>query len=58
MPLNIGWTGILLLVLIALLIFGPAKLPQLGRAIGTTFREFRTGTKELVEGEEPVSKNK
>ncbi|QMV39892.1 twin-arginine translocase TatA/TatE family subunit [Cohnella cholangitidis] len=58
MPLNIGWTGILLLVLIALLIFGPAKLPQLGRAIGTTLREFRSGTKELVEGEEAVPKNK
>ncbi|WP_239616582.1 twin-arginine translocase TatA/TatE family subunit [Cohnella mopanensis] len=51
MPLNIGWTGILLLVLIALLIFGPAKLPQLGRAIGTTIREFRSGTKDLMEGD-------
>lgn len=51
MPLNIGWTGILLMVLIALLIFGPSKLPQLGKAIGTTLREFRTGTKELIEEE-------
>ncbi|QJD83073.1 twin-arginine translocase TatA/TatE family subunit [Cohnella herbarum] len=51
MPLNIGWTGILLLVLIALLIFGPSKLPQLGKAIGTTLREFRTGTKDLIEEE-------
>ncbi|OXS54923.1 Sec-independent protein translocase TatA [Cohnella sp. CIP 111063] len=55
MPLNIGWTGILLLVLIALLIFGPSKLPQLGKAIGTTIREFRLGTKELMDGEEDES---
>jgi sec-independent protein translocase protein TatA len=58
MPLNIGWTGILLLVLIALLIFGPAKLPQLGRAIGTTIKEFRSGTKDLMEGEQPQSRDK
>jgi sec-independent protein translocase protein TatA len=58
MPLNIGWTGILLLVLISLLFFGPSKLPQLGKAIGTTLREFRSGTKDLVDGEDDVSKNK
>ncbi|WP_019003902.1 twin-arginine translocase TatA/TatE family subunit [Cohnella laeviribosi] len=56
MPLNIGWTGILLLVLIALLLFGPSKLPQLGKAIGTTIREFRTGAKELVEPDELPAK--
>jgi sec-independent protein translocase protein TatA len=51
-----GWTGILLMVLIALLLFGPSKLPQLGKAIGTTIREFRTGTKELIESSEASSK--
>ncbi|MFC4306638.1 twin-arginine translocase TatA/TatE family subunit [Cohnella boryungensis] len=55
MPLNIGWTGLLLLIIIAMLIFGPSKLPQLGRAIGTTLREFRSGTKDLMEDD---SKNK
>ncbi|BBI34242.1 twin-arginine translocase TatA/TatE family subunit [Cohnella abietis] len=49
MPLNIGFSGIILLVFIALLFFGPSKLPQLGKAIGTTIREFRSGTRELVE---------
>jgi sec-independent protein translocase protein TatA len=58
MPLNLGWTGILLLVLISLLFFGPSKLPQLGKAIGTTLREFRSGTKDLVDGEDDLSKNK
>ncbi|MFF2482397.1 twin-arginine translocase TatA/TatE family subunit [Paenibacillus sp. NPDC058071] len=49
MPFNIGASGIILLVLIALLLFGPSKLPQLGRAIGTTLREFRAGTKEMIQ---------
>ncbi|WP_337101489.1 twin-arginine translocase TatA/TatE family subunit [Paenibacillus sp. YIM B09110] len=34
--MNIGVTGIVLLVILGLLLFGPSKLPQLGRAIGTT----------------------
>ncbi|MBD2862066.1 twin-arginine translocase TatA/TatE family subunit [Paenibacillus oceani] len=48
MPFNIGWTGIVLIVLIALLLFGPSKLPQLGRAIGDTMREFRKGSRQMI----------
>lgn len=48
MPFNIGWTGIILIVLIALLLFGPSKLPQLGRAIGDTMREFRKGSRQMI----------
>lgn len=46
---TIGTTGIILLVLIALLLFGPKKLPELGRAIGRTLKEFKAGTKELID---------
>ncbi|WP_080836812.1 twin-arginine translocase TatA/TatE family subunit [Cohnella massiliensis] len=45
---TIGVTGIILLVAIALLLFGPKKLPELGRAVGTTIREFRSGSKALL----------
>jgi sec-independent protein translocase protein TatA len=48
MPFNIGWTGLILIVLIALLLFGPSKLPQLGRAIGDTMREFRKGSRQMI----------
>ncbi|MFC5701355.1 twin-arginine translocase TatA/TatE family subunit [Cohnella faecalis] len=58
MPLNLGWTGILLLALIALLFFGPSKLPQLGRAVGSTLREFRSGTKELIQSDDPAAQPK
>jgi len=61
MPLNIGATGFILIVLVALLLFGPSKLPQLGRAIGTTFKEFRAGTREMIqqaEDDQETSKDK
>ncbi|RAV13845.1 twin-arginine translocase TatA/TatE family subunit [Paenibacillus contaminans] len=45
---SIGPTGIILIVLVALLLFGPSKLPELGRAFGRTLKEFKNGAKELV----------
>lgn len=47
--MNIGVPGLVLILIIALIIFGPAKLPQLGKAIGETLREFRTSSKELMD---------
>lgn len=38
---------ILLVLVVALVIFGPAKLPELGRSIGNGLKEFRKATKEL-----------
>lgn len=58
MPFSIGAPGVILLVLIALLLFGPSKLPQLGKAIGTTIREFRFGTKDLIERDETSQEKK
>ncbi|WP_214629658.1 twin-arginine translocase TatA/TatE family subunit [Paenibacillus agaridevorans] len=43
MPMNFGVSGIVLIVILGLLLFGPSKLPQLGRAIGSTFLEFKRG---------------
>jgi sec-independent protein translocase protein TatA len=45
---NIGPVGILLIVIIALILFGPNKLPELGRSLGRTIREFKEGTKEIL----------
>ncbi|WP_169087365.1 twin-arginine translocase TatA/TatE family subunit [Paenibacillus sp. PL91] len=52
MPMNIGFAGIVLLVILGLLLFGPSKLPQLGRAIGATLLEFRRGAKGLIDQDE------
>lgn len=53
---GISPTAIILIAIAALLIFGPKKLPELGRAVGVTLREFKKGTKGLIEDEENDTK--
>lgn len=47
--MNIGIPGLILILVIALIVFGPAKLPKLGRAVGETLKEFKTSTREIVD---------
>lgn len=47
---NIGVPGLILILIIALVIFGPSKLPEIGRAFGRTLSEFKSATKDLVSG--------
>ena len=49
---NIGIPGLILIVILALIIFGPKKLPELGRAVGQTLREFKTSARELTNDDE------
>lgn len=49
---NIGVSGLIIILAIALILFGPSKLPQLGRAFGDTLREFRNSTRGMVEESE------
>ena len=54
MPSWIGLPEILILLVIVLLIFGPKKLPELGRSLGRGMREFKdsiTGKDEEYERE-------
>jgi sec-independent protein translocase protein TatA len=39
----------LLIVVAALVLFGPKKLPELGRAVGRTINEFKKATRDIVE---------
>ena len=43
---NVGPMEILLLVGLALLLFGPKKLPEIGRSVGKGIREFKGGVSE------------
>ncbi|TNJ65644.1 twin-arginine translocase TatA/TatE family subunit [Paenibacillus hemerocallicola] len=54
---NIGVSGLIIILAIALVVFGPAKLPQLGRAFGDTLREFRNSTRGIVDDSEPADSN-
>ncbi|MGM0903597.1 MAG: twin-arginine translocase TatA/TatE family subunit [Bacillota bacterium] len=49
---NIGIPGLILILVIALVIFGPKKLPEIGRAFGSTLKEFKKSTRELVSDDE------
>jgi sec-independent protein translocase protein TatA len=44
---NIGFTEILLLFLVALLLFGAKRLPEIGKSLGNGIREFKKATKEV-----------
>ncbi|GGA45294.1 twin-arginine translocase TatA/TatE family subunit [Psychrobacillus lasiicapitis] len=46
---NIGVPGLIVILIIALIVFGPSKLPQLGRAVGQTLKEFKNSTKDIVD---------
>jgi TatA/E family protein of Tat protein translocase len=44
---NIGFTELLIILALALLIFGPKKLPEIGKSIGRALREFRKTSDEI-----------
>lgn len=46
---HIGAPELILVVALALIIFGPGKLPEVGKAIGKTIKEFRRSSKEVIE---------
>jgi len=48
---TIGLGGLILILVVLLLLFGPSKLPELGRAFGKTLREFKAGAREIMEDE-------
>lgn len=60
---KLGAGELILILCIALVVFGPSKLPQIGRSFGEAIREFRKGTtqvqkelNDLIEDEEATKK--
>ncbi|MDA8329844.1 MAG: twin-arginine translocase TatA/TatE family subunit [Candidatus Dormibacteraeota bacterium] len=43
------WPEILIVLLIALVVFGPKRLPELGQALGKAINEFRHATRSMTE---------
>ncbi len=44
--MNIGWTEILVILCVILLLFGAKRLPELARALGQSLKEFKKGKEE------------
>lgn len=58
---NLGPTELIIILLIVLVLFGPKKLPEIGRAFGEMLTSFRTGTKTESKDEnndKPVNEDK
>jgi TatA/E family protein of Tat protein translocase len=44
---SLGLPELLLILAVALLVFGPKKLPEVGRSLGRAMREFKKSTEEI-----------
>jgi TatA/E family protein of Tat protein translocase len=49
------WPELIIVLVVALLIFGPKKLPEMGSAIGKSIKEFQKGMKEVVQPKEDTN---
>lgn len=53
---NLGMSELVLVLVIALVIFGPGKLPEMGKALGKTMNEFRRASAASFADFEEVKK--
>ena len=45
---NIGIPGMILILVVGLIVFGPNKLPEIGRALGESLREFKNSASNIM----------
>ena len=50
---NIGLPELVVLLVVILILFGPGKLPDVGKALGKAVGEFRRGLREGIDDKEP-----
>ena len=46
---NLGMQELILILVVALIVFGPSKLPEIGRAFGKSLKEFKSATTDVKE---------
>lgn len=58
MPFNVGPLELVIVLVIALLVIGPRRLPEMGNSLGKTIREFRKASSDVTDAVslEPESK--
>lgn len=45
--MGIGFTELVVVLVIILILFGPGKLPEIGKALGRGIKEFKSAQKEI-----------
>lgn len=45
---SIGVPGLILILIVALIVFGPSKLPEIGKAFGSSLKEFKNASKDII----------
>lgn len=46
---NLGMQELILILVVVLIVFGPSKLPEIGRAFGKSLKEFKSATTDVKE---------
>ncbi len=49
MPFGLQPLHLVVIAVVALIIFGPSRLPEIGRSVGKTLKEFQAATKEATQ---------
>lgn len=44
---NLGFGELMIILVIALIIFGPGKLPEMGKSLGKAINEFKKATRDI-----------
>lgn len=55
---RIGFPELIIILVIALVIFGPGKLPSVGKSVGEAIKEFKKASSDLTKGEAIVTDDK
>lgn len=45
---NVGLPSLILILIVALFVFGPSKLPEIGKAAGKTLKAFKDATADIM----------
>lgn len=53
---RIGFPELAIILVIALIVFGPGKLPSLGKSVGETIKEFKKASSELMNDKKTEAK--
>lgn len=54
---NLGIPELILILVVALIIFGPGKLPEVGKSLGKTIREFRKSSSAMYDDDDSKIKD-